>query len=102
MKVEVVDDAVLEAIASISRRLEDMQPALDLVDQALVEGSHDRILAGHNWTGARFAPNSPATMARKKGTKPLVGSKSFVTSRLHYEAGRDSVAVGSSRPSRPG
>lgn len=96
IKIEIDDRQVREALAALQRRVADMTPAMHAIGQALMEGSREKILAGRDWTGEAFAPNSPATLARKKGSKPLIDSKSFVTSRLHYEAGRDSVAVGSS------
>jgi phage gpG-like protein len=61
-----------------------------------MEGSRERILAGRDWTDQPFAPNSPATLARKKGTKPLIDTYTFVTTRLFYEADADRVLVGSS------
>lgn len=96
IKIDIDDRAVRQALADLQRRVGDMTPAMHAIGQALVEGSRERILAGRDWTGAAFAPNAPATLARKKGSKPLIDSKSFVTSRLHYDAGRDAVAVGSS------
>ncbi len=48
--------------------------------QGRAEGSRGRLHDGRDWTGQPFAPNSPATLARKKGEKPLIDSKSFVRS----------------------
>lgn len=96
IKIEVDDKAVRQALDDLSRRLDDMTPAMHAIGQALAEGSRERILAGRDWTGAAFAPNSAATLAKKRGSKPLIDSKSLVRYRLHYEAGRDAVAVGSS------
>lgn len=94
--IEIDDESVRRALSDLQRRVADMTPAMHAIGQALVEGSRERILAGRDWTGAAFAPNRPATLARKKGSKPLIDSKSFVTSRLHYAARRDGVEVGSS------
>jgi phage gpG-like protein len=95
IRVEIDDRAVRQALEELRRRVSDTTQAMHLIGQALTEGSRERILAGRDWTGAAFAPNRPATLARKKGTKPLIHEKTFVTSRLHYQAGRDSVIVGS-------
>ncbi|GIX31377.1 MAG: hypothetical protein KatS3mg124_1849 [Porticoccaceae bacterium] len=95
IQIDIDDRAVRQALEALSRRVADMTPAMHRIGQALMEGSREHILQGRDWTGAPFAPNRPATLARKKGAKPLIDSKSFVTTRLHYEAGRDSVAVGS-------
>jgi phage gpG-like protein len=96
IKIDIDDRQVRQALEHLFRRVANMVPAMHAIGQALMEGSRDRILAGRDWTGAPFAPNSPVTLARKKGAKPLIDSKSFVTSRLFYQADRDSVIVGSS------
>jgi len=96
IRIEIDDREVRQALENLRRRASNMTPAMHTIGQALMEGSRERILKGRDWTGRPFAPNSPATLARKKGNKPLINEKSFVTSRLHYEASADSVTVGSS------
>jgi len=96
IRIEVDDREVRQAMENLRRRVSNMIPAMHTIGQGLTEGSRERILLGRDWTGQPFAPNSPATLARKKGNKPLINEKTFVTSRLHYEASADSVIVGSS------
>jgi len=96
IRIEVDDREVRQALEDLRRRASDMKPAMHTIGQALMEGSRERILSGRDWTGQPFAPNSPTTLARKKGKKPLIDTKSFVSGRLHYEASADSVTVGSS------
>jgi len=96
IRIEVDDREVRQALENLRRRASDMKPAMHTIGQALMEGSRERILSGRDWTGQPFAPNSPTTLARKKGKKPLIDTKSFVSGRLHYEASADSVTVGSS------
>jgi phage gpG-like protein len=96
IRIEVDDREVLQALQELSRRTSNMEPVMKRIGQALMEGSRERILSGRDWTGQPFAPNSPATLARKKGNKPLINEKTFVTSRLFYKASADSVIVGAS------
>ena len=96
IRIEVDDREVRQALENLRLRTSNMKPAMHTIGQALMEGSRERILSGRDWTGQPFAPNSPATLARKKGNKPLINEKTFVTSRLHYEASADSVIIGSS------
>jgi phage gpG-like protein len=96
IRIEVDDREVRQALEELRRRTSNMKPAMHTIGQALMEGSRSRILSGRDWTGRPFAPNSPATLARKKGNKPLIDEKTFVTSRLFYEASADSVIVGAS------
>jgi len=97
IRIDIDDREVRQALENLRRRASDMKPAMHTIGQALMEGSRERILSGRDWTGQPFAPNSPTTLARKKGgKKPLIDTKSFVSGRLHYEASADSVTVGSS------
>jgi phage gpG-like protein len=96
IRIEIDDREVRQALEELRRRASNMKPAMHTIGQALIEGSRERILSGRDWTGQPFAPNSPVTLARKKGNKPLINERTFVTSRLHYDASADSVTVGSS------
>jgi phage gpG-like protein len=96
IRIEIDDREVRQALEDLRRRASNMKPAMHTIGQALMEGSRERILKGRDWTGRPFAPNSQATLARKKGNKPLIDTKTFVTSRLFYEASADSVIVGAS------
>ena len=96
IRIDINDRDVHQALEDLRRRASNMKPAMKAIGEALMEGSRERILSGRDWTGQPFAPNRPATLARKKGKKPLIDTKSFVSGRLHYEASADSVTVGSS------
>ncbi|MEO1766784.1 phage virion morphogenesis protein [Thiobacter aerophilum] len=97
MLIITIDDReVTEALARLSSRVSDMLPAMHQIGQALMEGSRERIAQGRDWTGATFAPNSPVTLSRKKGSRPLIDRGNLMSSRLHYQASRDAVVVGSS------
>jgi phage gpG-like protein len=96
IRIEVDDREVRLSLEELRRRTSNMKQAMHTIGQALMEGSRDRILSGRDWTGRPFAPNSPVTLARKKGNKPLIDERTFVHSRLFYEASADSVIVGAS------
>jgi phage gpG-like protein len=96
IRIDIDDREVLKALDNLRRRTSNMKPVMHTIGQSLMEGSREHIIAGRDWTGQPFAPNSPATLARKKGNKPLINERTFVRSRLHYEASNDIVIVGSS------
>lgn len=96
IQIEVDDREVRRVLSDLTRRVSDMTPAMHRIGQALTEGARDRIFSGKDWTGTPFAPNSPVTIARKGKNRPLIDKRDFVSHRLHYEAARDSVVVGSS------
>jgi phage gpG-like protein len=96
IRIDIDDREVLNALDNLRSRTSNMKPVMHDIGKVLVENSREHILSGRDWTGQPFAPNSPATLARKKGNKPLINERTFVRSRLHYEASNDSVIVGSS------
>ena len=96
IRVELDDREVRRTLDELSRRLGDLTPAMHDIGQALVEAIRAHIRDGRDWQGRPFAPNKPATLARKKGAKPLVDSGRMADLSLHFRAGRDFVEVGSS------
>lgn len=111
------DREVREALARLTRRLGDLSPVMREIGELLVERAKERFAASTGPDGKAWAQNSPATLAaylgqykgsRKKsggltkagaaraaGKKPLIGETRQLMGTLYYEAGRDSVAVGS-------
>lgn len=96
IRIELDDHAVRQVLDRLARRVNNLTPALHDVGRALMEGSRQRISEGRDWQGRAFAPNSPFTLARKRGSTPLVDTGNLVGSRLHYRAGHNFVEVGSS------
>lgn len=97
IRIEVNDREVRQALEQLASRVANMQPAMHDIGQALVEGMRKRIAESRDWDGRDFAPNSPVTIARKKGrNQPLVDKGNFVNDQLHHDAGQDYVDVSSS------
>ena len=80
IRIELNDREVRQALERLARRVADLSPAMHDIGQALMEGSRQRISEGRDWQGRPFAPNSPFTLARKRGTKPLVDTGNLVGS----------------------
>lgn len=80
--LELDDRELKRALDTLAARLGDMSPALDRVGQRLVEGTRERIEAGKDWAGRPFAPNSPTTLLKKRGDKPLIDSSMFKDKKL--------------------
>ena len=92
--LELDDRELKRALDKLAARLGDMSPALDRIGQRLVEGTRTGIEAGKDWAGRPFAPNSPTTLLRKRGDKPLIDSGVFKDVRLaHHVQGGQSVLV---------
>lgn len=92
--IELDDRELRRALDKLAARLGHMAPALDRVGQTLVERTRAGIEAGRGWNGRAFAPNSPTTLLKKRGNKPLVDSGIFKDGRLsHVLQGGDAVEV---------
>lgn len=66
------------------------------IGQNLVEGTRTRIDRGVDWQDRPFAPNTPVTLKRKRGTQPLIDSGVFKNSRLFHHVAGSSLTVGAS------
>lgn len=92
--IDIDDREVRAALANLQRRVSDLTPVMHDIGQALVEGMRARLRDGRDVEGRPFAPNSPVTLARKKGARPLVDSGTMA-GQFAYQAGRDYVEAGS-------
>lgn len=95
-QIEITEDSATPALAALQSALGNMQPAMDLIGQALIEQTRSNINFGEDWAGNKFAENSPTTLAKKSGSAPLIDTRMLITNRLHHEAGADYVEIGSS------
>lgn len=95
ISVTVDDREVRQGLERLARAVGDIQPALHDIGQALIERSREGILGGEGWGGG-FAANTATTLERKSGNAPLIDSRSFVRTRLHYHADRNGVTIGAS------
>ncbi|MDD3938039.1 phage virion morphogenesis protein [Rhodoferax sp.] len=94
--IAIESSQVQAALTRLQARLGNLSPALHDVGQALIERTREGIYAGKDWRGEDFAPNRAATLARKKGTRPLIAHGDLASSKLHYSASADSVTLGAS------
>lgn len=94
--IKVNDHSVQAVLNALARRMRDMTPAMKDIGEALVAGSKQRFSAGADWDGTPWAPNAPATLARKKGGRVLVGESKALYSQIHYRPTARSVLIGSS------
>jgi phage gpG-like protein len=94
IRLELNDRELKRALDKLATRLGDMGPALDRIGQQLVEGTRTGIESGKDWTGRAFASNSPTTLLKKRGNKPLIDSGIFKDVRLsHHLQGGNTVLV---------
>lgn len=85
-------EAVLLQVAA---RVTDMRPVMDQIGEVLVETTIDRFKTDTAPDGTAWAPNTEATLKRKRGTKPLIGNSRVLSQAISYEATETSVSWGS-------
>lgn len=73
-----------------------MRPALAEIGEELAESTRQRFSSSTAPDGSRWAPNAPATLARKRGTRPLVDS-GILGGGITYQLVDGGVEIGSSR-----
>lgn len=93
--IDIDDREVRQALENLQRHVADLTPVMHDIGQVLVDGMRARLRDSRDVEGRPFAPNSPVTLARKKGTRPLVDSGMMADERFIYQAGRDYVEAGS-------
>lgn len=115
--IEIDDRRVLDVLAELAARLDDLTPAMQTIGEYLVGSTKRRFAMSTGPDGVRWAPNSQVTYLRmierahgvtlksgqinRKGAgmamakKPLIGETHRLSSEISAQAGRDSVAVGS-------
>lgn len=97
LSITIDDRGVRKSLSRLASRLADLGPALHDIGEDLSEGTRSAIEQGRDWSGRPFAPNSPATLARKRGSQPLIATGSFLARRIHYEVeGGRAVLIGAS------
>lgn len=85
-------EALLKEVAS---RVTDMTPVMADLGEVLIASTKRRFPDGVGPDGSAWAPNSEATLARKRGTKPLIGETGMLSQQIFYEASPTGVSWGS-------
>ncbi|WP_119352930.1 phage virion morphogenesis protein [Azohydromonas sediminis] len=115
--IEIDDRQVRQALQRIQRRISDISPVMRDIGELLAERAKQRFATSTGPDGQQWAPNAPATIAawlaayggnfKKRGgltkqgaaraasKKPLVGESRALSTTIYYQAGGDSVTIGS-------
>jgi phage virion morphogenesis protein len=95
--IQINDAEVAAALGRAMGALADMTPVMQSIGEILVASTKARFAQGVAPDGTIWAPNTPVTLARKKGTKPLIGDQVLLSSQIFAEASANAVEVGSNR-----
>ncbi|HID48327.1 MAG TPA: phage virion morphogenesis protein [Chromatiales bacterium] len=93
--IKIDDRGIQAALRRLQRQAGDLTPAMRDIGEYLVQSTKERFAEGRAPDGASWAPNRPATLARKKGSRPLIGESKRLSGEIFHRPGRDGVEVGS-------
>jgi phage virion morphogenesis protein len=79
----------------LAGRLDDATPLMFDIGELLVESTKQRFQAGMSPAGIPWPENSPLTLSRKKGTRPLIGETHRLSNEIISAPTSDSVTMGS-------
>lgn len=102
IRVEFKYEAVADALAEASARLDDMTPLHEDIAEYMVGATKGRFLDGKAPDGSKWAPKTAATLAaylaRGDGARPrpLIGPSGRLGREIAKLVSRDSVEIGSS------
>lgn len=97
LEIKTDDKLVLDALAAFQRQVADMEPAFRDIGEALLWSHQERWDKGIDADGNAWAPLSPDYLARKPKNADKVLVLDGYLEMLHYQAGPDSVAIGTDR-----
>jgi len=95
--IEVNDQEVQAALSKLLAATADLTPAFQSIGEALVYSTKQRFVNSEDPDGNAWAENSNLTLSRKRGTAPLIGESKALSTAIHYDAGSDTLVVGSNQ-----
>ena len=92
IEVKLDSTQVLKALETLSKASASPRPALLAIGEDLVKSTKNRFNESRGPDGKAWAPNSPATLKRKRGTKPLVG-EGILRDTISYAEGGNILTI---------
>jgi len=94
-KIEFDFDQANALFGRLAVKMTDMTPVMDQIGEILTTSTKQRFQQGIAPDGTPWAPNSEATLARKRGSKPLIGRTRLLGRLITSEASPTGVSWGS-------
>lgn len=92
IEVKLDSSPVLKALDKLSKAAASPRPALLSIGEDLVKSTKNRFNESRGPDGKAWKPNSPATLKRKRGTKPLVG-EGILRDTIGYAEGGNILTI---------
>ncbi len=98
IKIKIDDLAVQGALQKLSRQMIDLSPIMKIIGERVLLQTENRFRSeGPAPDGTSWAPLSPRTLKRKKGTKILTESAQLRGSMRYQLLGSNAVAIGTNK-----
>lgn len=95
IEVTVDSQAVQRALRDLEIGARRMGSAFKDIGERLINTTGERFRDSQGPDGVTWERNSPATLARKKSDRPLIGETGRLEDQINYDANDQSVLVGS-------
>lgn len=95
IEIKVDNKAVNDALERLASASANPRPALLAIGESLVLSTKKRFETSTAPDGTRWTPNSPSTLARKKGNKPLIGKTGNLAQQISYAIDGNGLRIGS-------
>ncbi len=95
IEIKYDDAEVQAAFQRLIHAGSNLSPALKAIGEHIAETTKQRFETATAPDGTPWAPNSPATLARKKGNKPLIGELGALSTQINAQVSGNSVTIGS-------
>jgi phage gpG-like protein len=104
ISIEINDAATIAVLHRAAAQFDNMLPLYTDIGAILIKSTKERFAKGESPEGVKWAPKSPATMAKygarksnRVDSRPLFGPSGILSSQIFSEPEADQVAVGSAR-----
>ncbi len=95
IEINIDSQSTRDALNRLLQGAENPRPAFLDIGERLVESTKQRFDTSSSPDGVAWAPNSEATLKRKKGTKPLIGETRTLSGEINYSYDDLVLEVGS-------
>ena len=96
IEVKMNSERVQRAIDRLVANVKNLRPAFNEIGEHLIASTRARFDTGTDPDGKKWAANSSVTLARKKGSRPLIGETKQLMRQLSYQSRPDQLLFGSS------
>lgn len=93
LELKINDAEIAAALGQAIATLGDLTQEMEAIGEILLDSTKQRFVTGQAPDGTPWAANSPATLAKKKGSMPLIGETGALAASFKTEVTSNSVQV---------